>query len=115
MIKLIGVLRRRPGLSVQEFRHEWNRHADLARGSDACTRYVRRYIQCYALPEEYEHGEPPFDGVAELWFDSKDDIDAFYSDPEYLEVLGPDLQRFADLSQIRRIVTRENPVLEMMK
>jgi len=111
MIKFIGALRRKPGMTVQEFRQEWNRHADLSRRSDACARYVRRYIQCYTLPEEYENGKPSFDGVAELWFDSKAEMEAFYSDPEYRDVLGPDLLRIADLSQSRRVVTEENPVL----
>ncbi|MEO1065475.1 MAG: EthD domain-containing protein [Actinomycetota bacterium] len=86
MIKLTFCLRRRPDLDREEFQRYWREtHGPLV-AERAATLGVRRYVQCHTLGEDGLHaalqrrngGAPePFDGVAELWFDS---LDAFVAD-----------------------------------
>ncbi len=112
MIKLIVAIKRRADMSPEAFHAHWRtQHADLVRGNAATARYVRRYIQCHTLPEEYERGEPAFDGTAELWFDSVEDMNAFYSDPDYLAAVKPDEGRFADMERTLFFVTAEEAVV----
>jgi uncharacterized protein (TIGR02118 family) len=82
MIKLIVAVKRKAGMSAEEFHRHWRtRHAELVRTNPASKRYIRKYIQCHTLPSEYAGVEVAFDGTAELWFDSVEDKDRFYSDP----------------------------------
>lgn len=78
MIKLVYCLRRKPGMSREEFQKYWfETHADFGRNIPG----VKRYIQVHALAGEMQQmlaeGHPagknePFDGVAELWFGEED-------------------------------------------
>jgi uncharacterized protein (TIGR02118 family) len=71
MVKYIGLLTRRPGLTVPEFQRRWRDvHGPLVRDEFPA---MRHYIQSHALPETYEGPNPPaYDGVPEAWFDSLD-------------------------------------------
>lgn len=112
MIKLIVAIRKRADLSVEEFQDHWrHRHAALVKNNPASTRYIRKYIQCHTLPDEYAAGDVAFDGTAELWFDSVADKDAFFSDPDYLRDVSPDEEKFADMSKTVFFVTREEHVI----
>ena len=112
MIKLIVAVKRRAGMSADEFHRHWRTtHADLVRSNPASKRYIRKYIQCHTLPAEYATGEVAFDGTAELWFDSVEDKDRFYSDPDYLAQVRPDEGRFADMAGTVFFVTAEESVL----
>ena len=112
MVKLIVAVKRRPDLSPEAFHDHWRTtHAELVRSIDATRRYVRRYTQCHTVATEYADGEPAFDGTAELWFDSAADLDAFYSDPEYLARVNPDEARFADMTRTVFFVTEEEQVV----
>jgi uncharacterized protein (TIGR02118 family) len=69
MVKYVGLLTRRPELSVAEFQSRWRDiHGPLVVEEFGD---MRRYIQSHALPETYE-GElaPAYDGVPQAWFDS---------------------------------------------
>jgi uncharacterized protein (TIGR02118 family) len=80
MIKLTFCLRRKPGLSWDEFSTYWREvHAPLVK-SHAKALGVRRYVQLRTLQDREQmarmqarnNGSPePFDGVAELWFDDQ--------------------------------------------
>lgn len=68
MIKAMGFLVRREGMSVAEFQQYWREvHGPLmAQGPG-----MRRYVQNHALPELYDSDTPPpYDGFSEAWFDS---------------------------------------------
>jgi uncharacterized protein (TIGR02118 family) len=89
MIKLTFCLRRLPHLSAEEFQRYWRDvHGPLVSRHAAALR-IRRYTQVHpaaaALAEAMRRGRgapEPFDGVAELWFDSEDDVRAAGSTPE---------------------------------
>lgn len=85
MIKLTFCLRRQPHLTRDEFQRYWLEvHAPLvAARADALN--IRRYVQLHTADLDGLHqalqarngGSPePYDGVAELWFDSFDDMTA---------------------------------------
>ena len=82
MIKLVFCLRRLPTLSASEFQRYWHdNHAELVRRhADALG--IRRYTQSHTFTDarlspvsELRGGRvDPFDGVAELWWDSVEDL-----------------------------------------
>ncbi len=112
MIKLIVVVKRNAAMSPEQFHQYWRtEHAAKVRSIPASARYVRRYVQAHTLDSEYAAGEPAYDGTAELWFDSVEDKDAFYSDPDYLAIVAPDERVFADMTQSRFLVTSEEDVV----
>jgi uncharacterized protein (TIGR02118 family) len=113
VIKLIVAIRKRSDMSVEDFQSHWReKHAALVRENLATKRYVRKYVQCRTRVDPYGNGDVPFDGTAELWFDSVADKDAFFSDPDYLHNVRPDEARFADMSRTVFFVTEEEVVIE---
>jgi uncharacterized protein (TIGR02118 family) len=112
VVKLIVVIVRRADISPEQFHQHWRvNHAQLVRNNPACQRYMRKYIQCHTLSSEYAAGKPPFDGVTELWFDSAEDKDKFFSDPDYLREVKPDEPRFADMTRTVSFLCNEEPVI----
>lgn len=82
MIKIVFCLRRRDGLSLAEFRRYWlEDHATLVRQYGPALR-VRRYTQSHTLvdpridaaTEARGSDVESYDGVAEVWWDSVEDI-----------------------------------------
>jgi uncharacterized protein (TIGR02118 family) len=71
MVKYLGFLTRKPGMSVEQFQQHWRDvHGPLVVGEIAG---MRRYVQTHTLPETYSLTPPPaWDGVPEAWFDSLD-------------------------------------------
>ena len=82
MIKLVFCVRRLPTCSASEFHRYWfEDHAALVR-QHAATLRIRRYTQSHTFSDprlspaiDARGGEvDPFDGVAELWWDSAEDL-----------------------------------------
>lgn len=107
MYKITFCLRRRPELSLSEFHDYWlNRHAPLVRAHQPALR-MARYVQVHAIetilsiPMQKARKAPePFDGVAELWWNSLDDLQASATDPASREagrILLEDEAKFIDL------------------
>ena len=107
MIRLEFVLRRKAGMSRQDFQQYWKDiHGPLV-AQHSTTLAIHRYIQLHTLDDPINEGlasarggmEPEYDGVAELWWKSPDDFAAF-STPEgqaaALELLE-DEKNFIDL------------------
>jgi uncharacterized protein (TIGR02118 family) len=82
MIKLVFMLKRREGTTREEFQRYWRtEHAELVK-RHADVLGVRRYVQTHALDTDLDavlagsRGSEPrqYDGVAELWWDSLEDL-----------------------------------------
>jgi uncharacterized protein (TIGR02118 family) len=81
MLKLIFCLRRQPHLSREEFQEYWlGTHAPLVR-ERAKAIGAMRYVQVHTAHDELNEalrasrgGPEPYDGVAELWFESAEAI-----------------------------------------
>jgi len=69
MIKAIGLITRRDGMSQAEFMRHWTQtHAGLVRGLPGLTRYVQSHILQELAPERRPDNAARIDGIAELWF-----------------------------------------------
>jgi uncharacterized protein (TIGR02118 family) len=122
MIKLVFSLRRRPELTRDEFQAYWrDQHAPLVSRHAGVLR-IRRYVQTHARSSEVgaaqsaARGSEPdiYDGQAELWWDSLDDVVAAVSTPAgqqaALELLE-DERRFIDLERSPLWIGEEHPVV----
>ena len=108
MVKLVFCARRLPSLTRPEFQRYWREtHGPLVRSLAAALR-IRRYVQLHTIETPANDalrasrgGPEPFDGVAELWWDSPDDLQAAVSTPEGQragQLLLEDERRFIDLA-----------------
>jgi len=118
MVKLVFCLRRKPELSLAEFQRYWREnHAPLVQ-SHAETLRIRRYVQVHTMDnpanEAFRRGRggpEGFDGVAELWWDSLDDLMAGGSTDEGRaagRALLEDERRFIDLANSPLWVAEEH-------
>ncbi|NVD69595.1 EthD domain-containing protein [Duganella sp. BJB1802] len=112
MIKLIIAVKRNPSLTPQQFReHLSTQHARLIKACPATTRYMPKYVQNYSLPAAPGDPENAFDGCAELYFNTVEDMHRFFSDPDYLRDVRPDEDRFSDRERCVFFVTEERQVI----
>ena len=73
MIKVVTTLKKKPGLSTEEFKSYYESHHRLIGEkylSDYAVRYFRRYVTPLTSPEE-EIGASDFDVLLEIWFDDE--------------------------------------------
>jgi uncharacterized protein (TIGR02118 family) len=89
MIKIMFCLTRLPSFSREALQRRWReQHAPLVASHAAALR-IRRYVQTHTLPDAtfaplaaLRGGLPAYDGVAELWFVSVEDVMAGGASPE---------------------------------
>jgi uncharacterized protein (TIGR02118 family) len=109
MIKLSFALKRRPELTREAFQTYWlETHAPLVESVREALR-IRRYVQSHSLPSEASEalraarGAPEeFDGVAQLWWNSLEDVAAALAAPAGQAAaarLLEDERRFIDLAR----------------
>ncbi len=121
MLKLAFCLRRLPGLSSADFRRYWHEvHGPLVRRHAAALR-IRRYVQLHGLDDPLNEalragrgGPEGFDGVAELWWESRADLEAAMLSPEGQEAalrLLEDERRFIDLERSPLWIGEEKVVI----
>jgi uncharacterized protein (TIGR02118 family) len=83
MIKSVGLLTRKTGLSHEDFvKHWFEIHAPLAHAVPG----VRRYVQSHILDERTRPDIPTteveIDGIAELWYDDRAAMERANATPE---------------------------------
>ena len=85
-VKLIALLKAKPGLGRAEFEKRWvEGHAPLT----LKFKNLKGYRINVAIDEYQEiEGELPFDGTAELWWDSVEDMQADFDSPEAETAVG---------------------------
>ena len=120
-VKLMFCMRRLPHMSREEFQAYWyDVHAPLVRAR-AEALGIRKYIQSHATDDKFskalqeKRGAPTaFDGIAELWFESRDGrteewkAEARKANAELLE----DEARFIDLTASPMFFVEERGILE---
>src|SRR5690554_81689 len=109
MVKAIFLIRRKPDLSVEEFRtHYENQHVDIA------LKYIRPYLKGYhrnypdnslsylETVENSESGGSPqfnYDCVTEMWFENEERLQSMLdrlSEPDARAEIGADEELFLD-------------------
>jgi len=122
VIKLVFCLRRKDGLSREEFQTYWREtHAPLV-ASVAETLNIRRYVQVHtadtpmnAAIRASRQGPEEYDGVAELWWDSVESLaepGATEAGQQAGALLLEDERRFIDLEHSPLFFAEEHPIVE---
>jgi uncharacterized protein (TIGR02118 family) len=91
MMKVIVVLQRKEGMSRDEFRHYWR---DVHGAIGARMPGVRKYVQNHATNDG-----APFDGIAEMWFDSPEGMQAAFTS-EAAQEAARDTANFLSSQQV---------------
>lgn len=112
MIKLVACLRRLPGMDKAAFHRYWRHtHGPLVMSVTEFSRHVRKYVQGHTVddpaPGFPPPTEPPYDGVAELWFDDLAAIGTAFAEPQYMAIIRPDELKFLDLANCRMTLVEE--------
>ena len=95
MIKLIALLKRKPGLSREEFARRWlEEHLRLSTKMPGVRGY-RVNIATHHQPDG-DGVEPLYDGTAELWWDSVGAMEAAFASAAG-KIAGADADQFAEV------------------
>ena len=95
MVKLIAFLKRKPGMSREQFARRWvESHAKMAAQLPGLRGY-RINIATARQPEGTDP-EPVYDGTAELWWDNIDAMEAAFA-TDLGQRAGADADEFAEV------------------
>ena len=107
MIKCIYFLKRKSGMTPEEFHKYWRDvHAPIAGDIPG----VKKYILCYPLPSEFKDKEPAYDGIAEMWYDSEKSL-AKAMASEAWKISGKDGEVFIDQASSKSMICGEDKVM----
>lgn len=118
MITMIVCVRRKKGISREEFSRYWHdKHAPLVLSTPEFMQYVRKYVQYHFAPGQAAAGSlfgdiSDYDGVGEIWFDSREAMNAALNEPRYLEIMRPDEHKFIDLEGCLSFVAEERVIYD---
>ena len=108
MVKRFVILRRKPGMSTDEFRRHWREvHGPLIARLPGLIKYVQYHVRSEALDDT----EAAVDGLAELWFESEEAQKRAYATAEYEAVVEDEPNLFLMTSHyIHPVMTDETVV-----
>jgi len=118
MIKLVMCLHRRPDMTREQFQEYWmNQHGPFFMKNAGVMR-AKKYVQSHTLDTPLNEGFrtsrgmlPEYDGVAEVWFESEEELMAAMSSPEGQSLgtaLLEDEENFIDHSKSSAFIVREH-------
>ena len=123
MLKMIFCVRKKEGISEEEFYDYWlNSHGPLVT-SHATSMNIKRYVQSHTVDSDLGHvisaargmKTPGFDGIAEIWWDSREDLDLVLQTKEGQSssvILAEDEARFIDMENSTIFFTNEHGVFQ---
>jgi uncharacterized protein (TIGR02118 family) len=114
MLKMIAMMKRKPGMSPQEFARYWREnHAPLGFEVLPDDIPIRGYIQNCTHRTEGD-SEPEFDGIVEVWFDDMETFQRWF-----VWYLGDGAKRmhddevnFMDSGSVKLLLVNESVVVE---
>ena len=107
MIKLTGFIKRRQGMSKENFRHHYESiHRVIGEKylKGHATRYLRRYLSAAADPLTGQAVEAEYDVLLEIWYPSQQAMEtatARMSEPGPAKEIQDDIVKFFDLPSMR--------------
>jgi len=113
MIKIIAMMKRKPGITPDEFaRHWYEKHAPLGFEVLPDDIRIRGYIQNYTIRKDGDP-EPLHDGVVEFYLDDDAALQRWFAwfMSEGAKRMRDDEQNFMDSSSVRMLVCREQIVV----
>lgn len=106
--KRMTFLRRKEGLGLDEMLHHWrHKHGPLA----ASVPGLRRYVQSAVVTAAGEHGEPAFDGVAQIWLHDEKALGELLASSLFREQVKPDEANFTATGRTLTLAMREERVV----
>jgi uncharacterized protein (TIGR02118 family) len=103
-VKTVSRVRRKEGMSVEEFRDWWSvKHSEIACRLPG----IERYVQSATVDEAYVYGEPRWDGVAQIWVRDLSSLTSMRESETYQVEAMNDAACFLDLSAISVFVAIE--------
>lgn len=117
MVKFIMCCTRHPDMTREQFQDYWlNQHAPLYM-KFADTFKTKRYVQCHTIDTPLNEGiresrgmMQAYDGVAEVWFESEEELISAMSSPEGQKlgaVLNEDENKFIDHKKSTAFIAKE--------
>ncbi len=118
MIKFIMCLTRHPNMTREEFKDYWmNKHGPFFM-ENAGTMRAKKYVQLHTLDTALNEGlrssrgmQPEYDGVAEVWFESEEELVQAMSTPEGQKLsiaLLEDEKNFIDHSKSSAFIVEQH-------
>lgn len=106
MVKLVCFVKRKDGMSREEFYEHWeNFHGPLIAATPELARHIIRYEQHRRTPYAEWMGNEEFDGITIQWMNSAEDFEAFINEPAYAELIAPDEKSFLDTDALVWMIT----------
>ncbi len=105
MIKVFSLLKRREDWTREEF-HKWWLEEHIAFAVKLPG--LKKYNVSLTKGSTTHEGEEPFDGVAELWFDSREALEAAWGSDVGLEAVG---HSKANVSNRVVLITEEHEII----
>lgn len=97
MIKCVALLKRKPGMTVDEFRQRWLiEHTKLSSVLPDCLEYRINFVDTFEGIDPLPNGESPYDGTAELWWNSRQEMEASFA-THTAKVAGDDADSFCEV------------------
>ena len=118
MIKFVMCLRRRSDLTREQFQEYWKNNHGPFFMKNADVMRAKKYVQSLTVDTPLNEGLrtsrgmlPEYDGVAEVWFESEEDLMAAMSSPEGQKLsaaLLEDEGKFIDHAQSSAFIVKEH-------
>jgi uncharacterized protein (TIGR02118 family) len=105
--KLICMVKRRPGVSIDDFHHHWRTvHSPLNCNTPSIAQYFVRYERNHRIDADYQRpGASEFDGAAVEWYPSAQAFYDMIGEPAYRELIAPDEDEFLDRDNLVWLLT----------
>jgi uncharacterized protein (TIGR02118 family) len=101
LTKLVCGVRRKPGMSREDFRrYWWEVHGPLNRDTPAVRKYFIRYEQNHRLESDFARTDVDLEGVTCEWFPSTRDFFAMATDPDSRDIIRADEENFLDSERL---------------
>lgn len=102
MVKLVGFIKKRPKLTPAAFAAHWlGIHAAIARGFPGLRGYRINLV------DRVEHHDAAYESFSELWFESREGLDAAFTGPVGAQIAA-DIPNF--IGELVRVVVDEHEV-----
>jgi uncharacterized protein (TIGR02118 family) len=106
-VKLTVLLKRKPGMSLDEYRQSLDSYAPIAKALPRLHRHLHRHIR----DSFYEFGEARFDSVEQFWFEDIDALKEALASPDFAGRVKPARDTIVDPKYVFSLVAKENWII----